>query len=87
MPLRSQVSARRGLEFQLEDKAGIGIEKWPKFHGHSQLEASQRKELSAAFTPFRNDIPQYEATVNKEKAKTMGIPVKTHYNRSLAASM
>ena len=68
-----------GLEFQLEDKAGIGIEKMAEVSRAFSAEASQRKELSAAFTPFRNDIPQYELTVNKEKAKTMGIPVNTIY--------
>jgi hydrophobe/amphiphile efflux-1 (HAE1) family protein len=68
-----------GLEFQLEDKAGIGIDKMAEVTRAFSAEASQRKELSAAFTSFRNDIPQYELTVNKEKAKTMGIPVNTIY--------
>ena len=41
---------------------------------------SKRKEVNSIFSPFRNDIPQYKLTVDKEKAKKMGIPVNTIYS-------
>lgn len=68
-----------GLELQLEDKAGMGIGKIAEVSAAFSKEAASRKELAAVFTPFRNDIPQFELTVNKEKAKTMGIPVNSIY--------
>ena len=37
-------------------------------------EAAQKKEFSSVFTPFKIDIPQYKVTVDKEKAKKMGVP-------------
>jgi multidrug efflux pump len=68
-----------GLEFQLQDKTGAGLEKMTEVSQAFQAEASKRKEFVNVFTPFRNDIPQLVLTVNKEKAKTLGVPVNTVY--------
>ena len=68
-----------GLEFQLEDKTGAGLDKMTGVTQAFQAAAAERKEFVNAFTPFRNDIPQYELTVNKEKAKTLGVPVNSIY--------
>lgn len=78
-PAISGLGKTGGLEFQLEDMTGAGIQKMAEVNRAFYAEVSKRKELAAAFTAFRNDIPQYELTVNKEKAKTMGIPISSIY--------
>ena len=68
-----------GLEFNLEDKTGAGIDKLAEVTRAFYLEAVKRKELVSVFTAFRNDIPQFELIVNKEKAKTMGVSINGIY--------
>jgi multidrug efflux pump len=69
-----------GLEFQLEDKTGAGLDKMTEVTQAFQAEAAKRKEFINTFTPFRNDIPQFELNVDKEKAKTLGVPVNSVYS-------
>lgn len=68
-----------GLEFQLQDKTGSGLQKMAAVVQSFTAEAAKRKEFSNVFSPFRNDIPQYQLIVDKEKAKTMGVPVNSIY--------
>jgi multidrug efflux pump len=68
-----------GLEFQLQDKTGSGLQKMAEVTYAFQSEAMKRKEFANVFSPFRNDIPQFELLVDKEKAKTLGVPVNTVY--------
>jgi multidrug efflux pump len=79
-PAISGLGKTGGLEFQLEDKAGMGIDKMAEVNRAFFEEASKRKELSNVFSAFRNDIPQLQLTVNKEKAKTMGVAVSAVYS-------
>lgn len=69
-----------GLELQVEDKIGSGLDKLAEVTAAFSDEASKNKALSNVFTSFRIDIPQYYLTVNKEKAKTMGVPVSQIYS-------
>lgn len=69
-----------GLEMQLEDKTGAGLPKLQEVTNHFRSTAQENKTFSNVFTSFRIDIPQYYLTVNKEKAKTMGIPVSQIYS-------
>jgi len=78
-PAISGLGKTGGLEFQLEDKTGAGIEKLAQVAIDFQAEAMKRKEFSSVFTPFRNDVPQLRLEVNKEKAKVLGVPVNTIY--------
>ncbi|MEI6455115.1 MAG: multidrug efflux RND transporter permease subunit [bacterium] len=78
-PAISGLGKTGGLELQLEDKSGAGLEKMTSVVGAFYQELSKSKAVSSIFSPFRNDIPQFKLTVNKEKAKTMGVPVNTIY--------
>ncbi|MCX6278505.1 MAG: multidrug efflux RND transporter permease subunit [Bacteroidetes bacterium] len=78
-PAISGLGKTGGLELQLEDKSGAGLDKMTKVEQAFTAAASQRKEFSNVFSSFRNDIPQIQLTVNKEKAKVMGVPVNTVY--------
>ncbi|MEI7982569.1 MAG: efflux RND transporter permease subunit, partial [Bacteroidota bacterium] len=79
-PAISGLGKTGGLELQLEDKTGAGLDKMTAVVGGFYQELSKRKEVNSIFSPFRNDIPQYKLTVDKEKAKKMGIPVNTIYS-------
>ncbi|MCK9423432.1 MAG: multidrug efflux RND transporter permease subunit [Bacteroidales bacterium] len=79
-PAISGLGKTGGLELQLEDKTGAGLDKMTSVVGGFYQELSNRKEVTSIFSPFRNDIPQYKLTVDKEKAKKMGIPVNTIYS-------
>jgi multidrug efflux pump len=78
-PAISGLGKTGGLELQLEDKSGVGLDKTSEVVASFYQEISTRKEISNAFTSFRNDIPQYKLIVDKEKAKKMGIPVNSIY--------
>lgn len=79
-PAISGLGKTGGLELQLEDKSGSGLDKMTQVVGGFYQELSKRKELTSIFSPFRNDIPQIKLTVDKEKAKTMGVPVNSIYS-------
>lgn len=78
-PAISGLGTTGGLEFQLEDQAGSGLDKLSEVTTAFAITASQNKKLSNVYTGFRLDIPQYFLTVNKEKAKTMGVPISEIY--------
>ncbi|MEI7724532.1 MAG: multidrug efflux RND transporter permease subunit [Bacteroidota bacterium] len=78
-PAISGLGKTGGLELQLEDKTGAGLEKTAAVVGAFYQELTKRKEVAGIFSPFRNDIPQYKLTVDKEKAKTMEVPVNSIY--------
>ena len=78
-PSISGLGKTGGLEFQLEDKTGAGLNKLTEVVRAFQAETSKRKEFTNAFSPFKTDIPQIELIVDKEKAKVLGVPVNTVY--------
>jgi len=78
-PAISGLGKTGGLELQLEDKSGAGLQKTAAVVGAFYQELSKRKEVAGIFSPFRNDIPQYMLEVNKEKAKTMEVPINSIY--------
>ena len=41
--------------------------------------ASQRPELAGLFSAFRANVPQVSFTLDREKAKTLGVPIDTIY--------
>jgi len=79
-PAISGLGKTGGLELQIEDKAGMGIRKMAEVNRAFYAEASKRKELTNIYTAFRIDIPQIQITVDKEKAKKMGVPVSSIYS-------
>ena len=78
-PAISGLGKTGGLELQLEDKSGAGLDKLTQVVMAFYAEASKRKELATPFTSFRTDIPQLNLTVDKEKAKVMNVPVNSIY--------
>ncbi len=79
-PAISGMGKTGGLELQIEDKSGAGLEKTTQVVGAFYSAISQSKAVSSPFTSFRNDIPQFLLTVDKKKAKVMGVPINTIYS-------
>jgi multidrug efflux pump len=79
-PAISGLGKTGGLELQIEDRSGAGLDKLTSVTMKFYAEASKRKEFSNAFTSFRTDIPQFKLTVDKDKAKVMGIPINCIYS-------
>jgi len=79
-PAISGLGKTGGLELQLEDKSGAGLDKMTQVVGSFYQELSKSKKVNSIFSPFRNDIPQIKLSVDKEKAKTMGVPVSSIYS-------
>ncbi|MBE0647305.1 MAG: multidrug efflux RND transporter permease subunit [Bacteroidales bacterium] len=78
-PAISGLGTTGGLELQLEDKVGADLDKLAEVTGKFAYAAMQNKVLGNVYTGFRVDIPQYFLIVNKDKAKTMGVPVSQIY--------
>lgn len=79
-PAISGLGKTGGLELQLEDKSGAGLDKLTEVVRNFYYGLSQNsKYVSNVFTSFRTDIPQYKLIVDKEKAKVMGVPINSIY--------
>ncbi len=64
-----------GLEFVLQDRESIPIEKFNQVAHKFISEISKRKEVAQAFTMFNASFPQYELVVDQIKAKQLRVRV------------
>ncbi|MGL5078074.1 MAG: efflux RND transporter permease subunit, partial [Waterburya sp.] len=73
-PVRG-LSTFGGFEFQLQDRVGLPISALVENANKVIAAASQRPELANVFTQFVANSPQIEVSVNRERAKALGINV------------
>jgi hydrophobic/amphiphilic exporter-1 (mainly G- bacteria), HAE1 family len=73
-PVRG-LSAFGGFEFQLQDRLGVPISVLVDNANKVIAAASQRPELANVFTQFAANTPQIEVSVNRDRAKALGINV------------
>jgi hydrophobe/amphiphile efflux-1 (HAE1) family protein len=73
-PVRG-LSAFGGFEFQLQDRLGVPISVLVENANKVIAAASQRPELANVFTQFAANTPQIEVSVNRDRAKALGINV------------
>ena len=64
-----------GLQFELQDRAGRGAWELDQAARQFAAAASHRPEITGLFTPFRTTVPQVRVDLDREKVKTLGIPV------------
>jgi hydrophobe/amphiphile efflux-1 (HAE1) family protein len=69
-----------GFEFMLEDRANGSTEDLAQAADKLLAAARQRPELGTVVSTFRDSVPEYEVTVDTEKAQTLGIPVSDVYD-------
>jgi hydrophobic/amphiphilic exporter-1 (mainly G- bacteria), HAE1 family len=64
-----------GFQFELEDKANLGLDVLTRT-GYAYMGlGNQNKNLQSVFTTFRNDSPQLDVNLDRNKAQAVGVDV------------
>lgn len=69
-----------GFDFMLEDRSGGSISNLSAVADQLLAAARARKELGTIVSTFRDSVPEYEVSVDNDKAQTLGIPVSDVYD-------
>jgi hydrophobe/amphiphile efflux-1 (HAE1) family protein len=69
-----------GFEFMLEDRSGGSIADFSRVADNLLAATRQRPELGTVVSTFRDSVPEYEVSVDTDKAQTIGIPVSDVYD-------
>ncbi|MBR0347911.1 MAG: efflux RND transporter permease subunit, partial [Rudaea sp.] len=69
-----------GFKLQLEDRANLGADELYKQLQNVIAKASKRPELAGLFSGFLVNVPQIEVDVDREKAKSAGVPLQNIYD-------
>ncbi len=64
-----------GFQFELEDRGGHSTDELMETARNFIAEASQRPELTRLYTGFSTSVPQIDLQVDREKARTIGVPI------------
>ncbi len=64
-----------GFKLQVEDRASLGYEELFKQTQNVIQKAWQTPELTGIFSSFQVNVPQIDVDVDREKAKTHGVPL------------
>ncbi len=73
-PIRG-LGAAGGFTFELQDRAGRGVEELAKTAQALIAEAQKQPAIGKAFTSFTANTPQIRVELDREKAKTLGVPI------------
>jgi hydrophobe/amphiphile efflux-1 (HAE1) family protein len=65
-----------GFRMQIEDRAGLGFEELYKQTQNLIAKGNQTPELQGLFSSFQVNVPQVDADVDREKAKSQGVSVQ-----------
>lgn len=69
-----------GVEIQIQDRAGAGVEELSKITDQFVAEAAKRPEVTSPFTSFSMDVPQLQMEIDREKAKNIGVGLDQVYS-------
>ncbi|WP_330925372.1 multidrug efflux RND transporter permease subunit [Candidatus Sororendozoicomonas aggregata] len=69
-----------GFDFRLQDTQGRSPQELAQVLNGLVIAANQRPEIGRAFSTWRANIPQYYLEVDRNKAKTLGIPLAEIFN-------
>src|SRR3984893_2703136 len=64
-----------GFQFVVQDQAAHKLEELSGTAGSLMQQASQNRELTRLFTSFTANDPQYLVTIDREKAKSLHVPL------------
>ena len=64
-----------GFQFVVQDQAAHKLDELAAATGQLMQQASQRKDLVRLFTSFTANDPQYLVTIDREKAKSLHVPL------------
>jgi multidrug efflux pump len=71
------ISTTGGFELYLQNSAGASLEALSEAANKVVTEAAKRPELTGVSTQFSTSVPQYKINVDRDKAKTLGVPINT----------
>jgi HAE1 family hydrophobic/amphiphilic exporter-1/multidrug efflux pump len=77
-PIRG-MSATGGFEMYVQDRTGGEIQELDGYIKQIVEKANERPELSRVRTTLQTGVPQYHITVDREKAKALGVVVSDIY--------
>lgn len=64
-----------GFQFEVQDQTSHRLDELAAATGGLIQQSHQRKELSQLYTPFTANDPQYLVTIDREKAKSLHVPL------------
>jgi multidrug efflux pump len=65
-----------GFRMQIEDRAGLGFEELYQQTQNLMAKGGQTPELQGLFSSYQVNVPQVDADVDREKAKSQGVSVQ-----------
>ena len=71
------ISTTGGFELYLQNRSGATLDALAEAANKVVAEAAKRPELRGVSTQFSTSIPQYRINVDRDKAKTLGVPINT----------
>ena len=74
------LSLTGGFSMYIQNRTGSSYEELNKYVTQVIAKASQRPELTGMRTTLDMRVPQYSVTLDREKAKALGIPVSNVFN-------
>lgn len=74
------MSTTGGFEVYVQDRAGLGTEALGQQVATIVEMASKRPELTSIRTSFDTNIPRFTATLDREKAKAIGVPINSVFD-------
>jgi HAE1 family hydrophobic/amphiphilic exporter-1 len=72
-PAINGVGTVGGFQFELEDRGNVGLDKMMTLAYEMMGAAAKDPRLTGVFTQFRNNSPQVQVDVDRNKAKAIGI--------------
>lgn len=66
-----------GFQFELQDRTAHTLEDLDNTSQAFLAEASKDPALTSLFTGYRNTVPQINLKIDREKARTMNVPINT----------
>ena len=84
-PAVSELGMSTGFDFMLQDRGGLGHETLMAARGQLLATAARDPRLVRTRPNGLDDVPEYHADVDWEKAGTLGVPITTVHNTIAAA--
>jgi multidrug efflux pump len=76
-PAIQGISTTGGFELYLQNRSGASLQALAEAANKVVAEAAKRPELAGVSTQFSTSVPQYRINVDRDKAKTLGVPINT----------
>jgi len=84
-PAIQGISTTGGFEFFLQDRTGGSLDSLAQAANKVVAAAAQRPELRGVSTQFSTSVPQYKVNVDRDKAKTLGVPINSIFDTMQSA--